>query len=214
MLLLIRFSHDVGLDLFKSWDSAALWDSYLQPLAETQWSWSHRQPWTPSCCVDPRSHMSVPCPQLGVLGARHWYGDTRQRSGRILMCLIVLYYSLSFTLYRSEVNLVIFTSLHFTKVTQHMVVVLHIDSLAVVTTPRFFHSLCYFLFLPATCTMEAYWGFGVTCHTDEDDIWHGGMILFLSILTTWRCAAKYFLHCCMAIGKILTETTHRAVPWR
>ena len=27
MLLLIRFSHDVGLDLFKSWDSAALWDT-------------------------------------------------------------------------------------------------------------------------------------------------------------------------------------------
>jgi len=46
---------------------------------------------------------------------------------------------------------------------------------------------------------------------------HGGLDMFI---THWvfqfaqDLSYKYFMHCCVAIGKISTDTTHRAVPRR
>ena len=57
--------------------------------------------------------------------------------------------------YRSEMNVVIYINLHFIMVTQHMVVVLRTDSLAVVTRTRFYCCLIYLVLFSSCVTFKS-----------------------------------------------------------
>jgi len=68
---------------------------------------------------------------------------------------LLLYYSVSYMSYRSEMNVVIYINLYFIMVTQHMVVVLHTDSLAVVTRTRFYCCLIYLVLFSSCVTFKS-----------------------------------------------------------